>query len=71
MLSEAEYRHLIRNKEILEGKINSANTDKETYDVLKKKAKALKEHLEQEMSTYNGFVGDALEEYEEAHPPEE
>ena len=71
MLSEAEYRHIISNRNTLQQRIDQADVDEDYYDGLKKDAHARKETLIAEMLVYNGFLGDALEEYEEANPPEE
>ena len=71
MLTDAEYRHLIRSRGILQGKIEAYEAESGDLENRKEDIDAAKEHLEEEMSVYNGFLGDAIEEYEAAHPPEE
>jgi len=70
MLSDAEYRHIIANRSALQGKIDTAERDKEEYDRLKKMAQATKDRFAEEMTFYTNFLKDAIKEYEAAHPPE-
>ncbi len=71
MLTGAEYRHAIRSRTALQGKIDAYEAESGNLENMKEATDAAKEHLEEEMSFYNGFLGDAIEEYEAAHPPEE
>ena len=70
MLSDVQYRHIIAGRSALQGKIDTAERDKEEYDRLKKLAQATKDRFSEEMSFYTNFMKDAIEEYEAAHPPE-
>lgn len=70
MLSDAEYRNVIRNRTALQGRIDAAERDKVEYDRLKVAAQATKDMFAEEMSLYTNFLKDAIDEYEAAHPPE-
>lgn len=70
MLTDAEYRHVIRHRAALQQEIDSANEEEDKYDQLKVAAHDRKVSSEAEMSFYTNFIKDAIDEYEAAHPPE-
>ena len=71
MLTDAEYRHVIRHRGALQQAIDRAEEEKEQYNALKVAAQGRKDFAEAEMSFYTNFIKSAIDEYEEAHPPEE
>ena len=70
MLSDAEYREIMRMRAVLGGNIEGAERDEDKYDQMKKAAHARKEDADARLSLYDNFLSDAVEEYEAAHPPE-
>jgi len=69
MLTEAEYRHAKAGQNALQGKIDAADREVDECDQSKQRAQAKKDARVEEMTFYTGFMKDAFEEYEAAHPP--
>lgn len=69
MLTDAEYREIIENRNTLQGRIDAHQAE---YDRLSKQREKVKESglaLKVQMTLYTNFLKDAIEEYEVAHPP--
>jgi len=72
MLSDPEYREIIRRRAILQGDIDGAERDEDIYDKMKAAAHDRRVEAEACLDLYvNGYLKDAIAEYEAAHPPEE
>jgi len=74
MLTDAEYRHIIRNRSVLEGRIKTKEREEDEHTQAKQAAHTELESLKDEMAVYTnllkGFI-DEYEEYQRTHPPEE
>jgi len=71
MLTDAEYQEIMQRRAILQGNIDGAERDEEKFEDMAKAAHARKEDAEARLELYDNFLSDAVEEYLEAHPPEE
>lgn len=72
MLTDAEYQEIMRRRTILQGSIDGAERDEDNYDKMKKAASDRKAEAGASLVLYmDGYLKDAIEEYEAAHPPEE
>lgn len=70
MLSDCEYREIMKRQVILEGGIQGADRDVEKYEKMKEAAEENRECMRDSLSLYINFLHDAIVEYEAAHPPE-
>jgi len=71
MLTTDEYNHLMRNWSVLKDQISDAKNQRRYYHDKAQSYKDLIDRLELEEELYNNYMSGAIEEYEEAHPPEE
>jgi len=70
VLTDVEYRYIIRHRAALQQEIDSAESEEKQYNGLKVAAHDRKVSAEGEMSLYTNFLKEAIDEYEAAHPPE-
>lgn len=70
MLTDAEYREIIQNRNTLQGRMDAHLAEYDKLGVLREKVKESGLALKDQMDLYTNFLKDAIEEYEEAHPPE-
>lgn len=71
MLSEGEYRHIMRNWSVLKDQISDAKNQRKYHHDKAQGYKDLADRLQLEEEFYTNFLKDAIEEYEAVHPPEE
>ena len=71
MLSDDEYRHIMRNWSVLKDQIKEMARQEVFHEKKYVRCEAEKDRLLEEEKFYSNFVGGAIADYEAAHPPEE
>ena len=70
MLTDAEYKEVIQNRNTLQGRIDAHQAEYDRLGVQREKVKESGLALKAQMGLYTNFLKGAIDEYEAAHPPE-
>jgi len=71
MLTDAEYREIIKCRNALRGQIEAKQREYDELGELRDRVGEIGDVLKEQRELYTNFLSDDLDEYESQHPPEE